>query len=594
MPFRLALLLCALGVAFAQDPKHETVVVTGAFEPIPLSEADRAVHVLLLDENQRLLACSIADFLRLDSSVDLRARAPNGVQSDLSIWGSDFGQTLVLLNGIRLSDAQSAHHNMDIPLPADVVSRVEILKGSGSAYYGSDAVGGVVNLITKQPETTELRLRAAIGNFGVNQQSGTLSVVDGKLSQQFAFSRDFSTGFRDDRDYRNLSLAWTTHWVSALGATDIVLGNTDRPFGAAQFYGNFNSWERTREWFASFRQDLGQNTEASFAYRRHTDLFVLFRNDPQYFTNRHVDEDYQGAARRHDSLARNVTLSYGVESYHDSIDSNNLGIHDRSRGAAYVALDVRALRRFSFTVGGREEIYTGLANQFSPTASVGFWLSSHFKLRAGASRAFRLPSYTDLYYHDPANVGSPNLRPERATGFEGGIDWNANRKIRGDVTVFHRRMRDVIDYVRSSPSDIWRATNFQRLNFTGVETSMTATLGGSQQLELRYTGLSGVQDSLAGVQSKYVFNYPTHSGVIAWQATLPGGLLARTRLDVLKRFDRDPYAVWDFYLASSRGRFHPFLQFTNLTDTRYDEILGVAMPTRGVVIGIDVLAYRHK
>src|SRR5450759_4543068 len=95
-------------------PQREVVVVTGAYEPVPLEEADRAVRVFPLDAADRLLSNSVADFLRLDPSVDLQSRSPNGVQGDLSIRGGSFGQTLVLLDGLRLNDAQSGHHNLDI------------------------------------------------------------------------------------------------------------------------------------------------------------------------------------------------------------------------------------------------------------------------------------------------------------------------------------------------------------------------------------------------------------------------------------------------------------------------------------------------
>jgi len=355
LPLSLAAALFAGSLALAQQQsatRHDDVIVTGSFEPIPLEEADRAVR--LIDARRLgLLSNTFADLLKLDPSLDLRERAPNGLQSDLSIRGGGFGQTLVLLNGIRLNDVQSGHHNMDVPVPFESVERVEILKGSGSMLYGSDAVGGVVNFITRPPEASEIRLRTAFGNFGVNQERGVLNYAGARVSQELAFSRDFSIGFIPDRDYRNLSLASTTHFTSRLGSTDIDLANNDRPYGADQFYGNFNSWERTRTWFASLRQALGENTDASFAYRRHTDLFVLYRDRPAVFTNRHEVEGYQAALRRWDSLGQNVKLHYGVEGYHDSIESNNLGFHDRSRGAAYAGVDVRALKRFSFSAGLR-------------------------------------------------------------------------------------------------------------------------------------------------------------------------------------------------------------------------------------------------
>ncbi len=580
----LALPLCAQEA----PPRRDVVVVTGAYEPVPLEEADRAVRAIPLEQDHRALADSTAGFLRLDSSLDLRARAASGVQGDLSIRGAGFGQTLVLLDGLRLNDAQSGHHNLDIPVPLDALASVEVLKGSGSAWYGSDAVGGVVNLITRVPEAAELRLRGAAGNFGSNAQSGSAGVVWRGIAERVSFSRDFSSGFAPDRDYRNLSLASSTHGRTRLGASALTLAHTDRPFGADQFYGNFNSWERTRAWFASLRQDLGERTEAAFAFRRHTDLFVLYRDRPEVFTNRHASESAQAALRRRESVARAATFSYGAEWYRDAVASTNLGRHHRTRGAAYAAFDARAVRRFSFSAAGREEFYGGGGRQFSPTAAAGFWAAPRLRLRAGAGRAFRLPSYTDLYYHDPANLGSPDLRPESAWNFEAGVDAYPARGVRADATVFHRRERDGIDYVRRTPDDIWRAANFARLRFTGIETSLSVEARAGR-FDFGYTSLHGASAATEGWLSKYVFNYPTHNATAAWLGRLPGGWICRTRVGVLARRARSPYAVWDAAIVRARGPLRPFAQFSNISGTRYEEIAGVRMPGRGVMAGVEIV-----
>lgn len=582
----IALLLC-ISAVFAQEVRRESIIVTGTAEPLPLEESDRSVTLLPV-RDQALLFNTVADFLRLDPSLDLQQRAPDGVQADLSIRGGSFGQSLILLNGLRMNDAQTGHNNLDIPIPLESISRMEILRGSGSTLYGSDAVGGVVNIITEPPERTEFRLRTSAGSFGLNQQRGSLAVATGRLSEQLTFSRDFSSGFAPDRDFRNLSFASSTHLSTSLGASDVVLAYGDRPFGADQFYGNYNSWERTKTWYASLRQELGKKTQASFSFRRHGDEFVLYRDRPWIFTNHHTTENWQASLRRRETLSPNTGLNYGVEAFRDSIVSNNLGRHDRGRAAAYASLDFRALRRFSLSLGAREELYRNFSAQLSPTASGGVWVSHRLKLRGSVSRAFRVPTYTDLYYHDPANIGSPWLRPERAWSYEGGLDWNAGDRLRGDLTVFERSERDGIDYVRRSPDELWRAANIQNLHFTGVEAAATVRLAGAQQLDFRYTGLRGAQEALGGLFSKYVFNYPKHSGVASWQASLPGNMLVRTRLGVLDRRARDTYALWDIYGAYGRGRVRPFLQFTNLTSTRYEEIPGIAMPGRAVVGGVEI------
>ncbi|MDR3703714.1 MAG: TonB-dependent receptor [Candidatus Sulfopaludibacter sp.] len=573
------------------QPQHESIVVTGTFEPLTLDEMDRAL-TLLPARNMYLVSNTLTDLLRLDPSLDLQARSPDGVQTDVSIRGGNFGQTLVLLNGLRLNDVQSGHHNMDIPVPLEAISQVEVLHGSGSSMYGSDATAGVINIITAPPEGLELRLRTAVGNEGINQQRVSLSDSFGSLSQQLTFSRDFSSGFMPDRDYRNLQFASTTHLLSSLGFTDVTLAYMDHPFGADQFYGPYNSWENTKTWWAGVQQALGKKTTASFAYRRHSDLFVLLRDNPAVYTNHHHDESFQAALRRRENPRPGVTVSYGVEGLHESIVSNNLGIHARSRGAAYGALDFRALKRFSLSVSAREEVYRRISGEFSPTVAGGVWISPVLKFRASASRAFRVPTYTDLYYEDPANLGNPHLLPEHAWTYDGGFDWTPSSRVRGSVSLFERRERNGIDYYRTSPDAPWQALNIDSLNFSGVESSLRFMPTLTQTIDFRYTWMLGTQDTVPIGYTKYSFNYPTDSGVVAWQGDFHG-LLCRSRLGVMKRRDRDPYALWDIYAGLSRGQLHPFLQLSNVTATSYEEIQGVIMPGRTVIGGVEWVLAKH-
>ena len=120
-PRLLLSLICLCPLLAAQDDtsapvRKDTIVVTGTYSPIPLEEADRSVRALPVRGEASLLANSVVDFLNLDSSVDLRQRGQSNIQTDVSIRGSTFGQTLILLNGLRLNDVQSGHHNLDIPV----------------------------------------------------------------------------------------------------------------------------------------------------------------------------------------------------------------------------------------------------------------------------------------------------------------------------------------------------------------------------------------------------------------------------------------------------------------------------------------------
>lgn len=591
-----ACLLSVLGAIAQENPsanpnspkqvpqRTDSVIVTGTYQPIPLHEVDRTVEVVDFG-NSHILYDTWIDGLRLDPSVDLQQRAP-GVQADLSIRGSSFGQTLVLVDGLRVNDAQSGHHNLDLPIPFASMDRIEVLHGSGSTLYGSDAVGGAVDFITASPAATELILGTGAGNFGINQQYGSLSYAGKKISEALGFTRDFSTGFLPDRDYRNLALSSESRFATRLGTSAVLLGLSDRPFGADRFYGDFPSWERTKSWFVGTSQDLGERMQATFGYRRHTDQFILFRDEPSIYENNHVTESYQFALRRHERLSNEFTLFYGAEAYRDTIDSNNLGYHGRNQGAFYGDLSYTNHKRLSLSGGARVETYGQGETQFSPQVSLGYRLNSRFKLKASISHAFRLPTYTDLYYSDPANLGNPNLKPERAWSYEAGVLWNLNDHVVTEITGFARRERNGIDYVRSSADAPWQAANIDRLNFTGIEIVSTIAQGPGT-FQLGYTGIYGAQQSTGTLTSKYVRNYPVHQATAGWLGRAPGRIELRTRLGVTNRYNQGTYPLAELAATRSFGILSPYFKVTNVTNTGYEEIEGVRMPGRTYLGGME-------
>ncbi|HZR56544.1 MAG TPA: TonB-dependent receptor [Terriglobales bacterium] len=574
------------GVSQTISSDSQTVVVTGTFEPIPLSEANRAV--ISLDTNEMpTLYNSVVDYLSLDPSIDLQQRGQDGVQADLSIRGATFEQSLVLLNGLRINDAQSGHHDMDIPLPLEAITRIEVLHGAGSTLYGADALGGAVNFITGAPTRTEIRSRIGFGNFGFNQQGMDVSYLGRWFSEQATANRDASSGFQFDRDYQSNAASSETRFKTALGATDILLAGSDRPFGADQFYGDFPSWERTKSWFASISQTIGKDTDLAFGYRRHSDEFVLVRDDPSLYENNHISQSWQADARRKSTLGHSFIVAYGLNADGDEIDSNNLGHHARNRGSGYVNFDVQSLHRLFLSLGAREEIFSGGRTEFAPTLAGSASVGRGLKLRASASRAFRLPTFTDLYYSDPANLGNPLLKPESAWSFEAGPEWNLGTKISTQLTVFNRREQDDIDYVRGSPDLPWQAVNIPHINFTGVETAVWVRLPKSQTVQLAYTALEASQQVQPELTSKYVFNYPTHNALISWSGQVKEIMSLRTRVGVTQRVGQDPYAIWDLAVGRSNGTIRPFLQLSNLSDTTYQEIPGIAMQGRSINGGVE-------
>ncbi len=595
----LLFLFLASSLVFGQEkPKQQTstagkpststtVVVLGSPEPVTQASSARVVTVIDTQKHP-LTVPTVEDYLRTDSSVYIEQRGAGGVQADISLRGGSFEQTLVLLNGLRINDAQTSHHDLDLPVPLEALSNIDVLHGTGSTLYGADALSGVVDFLTAVPTKPSLRLRMGAGSYGENEQAVIADAVKDKWSEAATGTRDFSTGFIYDRDYRTEAASSESWYTSPLGTTDILLAGSDRAFGANQFYGPYDSWERTKGWFASASQELNRKTQAAFGYRRHTDNFILLRNDPAFYANNHIDTSWQGVLRRKETLGSASGLFYGLDFQGDAIDSNNLGRHARNRGAGYVDLDLHFGQRETLSVGGREELLSGGPESvFSPEISRSLFLGREWKLRASGGYGFRLPTYTDLYYSDPTTVGDPNLKPESAWSGEGGVDWYPGARLTASVTVFYSRQHDAIDYVRANPNELWHATNLSGVAFTGVESSVRWQAMSGQALRFSYTALSGAQSALNGMQSEYVFNYPVNNANAEWVGEAKG-LVVRNRVGVVQRFEQDAYPVWDVSVARERGWLRPYLQATNLSNTGYEEIEGVRMQGRSFVGGVEL------
>jgi iron complex outermembrane receptor protein len=134
--------------------------------------------------------------------------------------------------------------------------------------------------------------------------------------------------------------------------------------------------------------------------------------------------------------------------------------------------------------------------------------------------------------------------------------------------------------------------NFDRLRFLGVESGVEGDLPRAQKISVQFTAIHGALADEGGEQSEYAFNFPTQNAVATWQILTPQGILARTRLGVVKRYQLNPYALWDISVAWTRPRIRPYVQLTNLTNTSYEEIIGVNMPGRAILAGIEIQAWK--
>jgi outer membrane cobalamin receptor len=580
-----SLVLPAFSGAQTPSPYEETVVVTASADKVPLRNVGRSLVVLSRRDIERLPARSVADVLRHVASVEVRARGVRGVQSDFQIRGAGFGQALVLVDGVRLNDAQSGHHNGDIPVPLDDVERIEVLLGPGSSLHGADAFGGVVNVITRT-DRPAVTARAGVGSFDTRSAAASASGRAGSVRGVLSFENETSDGFAPDRDYRTTGLRGS----AAFGAhTTLTLAHLDRAFGAAGFYGPAPSREWTRQTLATaerrFEALAGWSGSAALSYRTHRDRFVYDGRQPALSDNRHRTHAAGIALRGTRRASEGTRVSVGLDGGGDWIRSSNLG--DRSYARASGSVEVQQLvgdHTFVYP-GVRVDAYERFGTAVSPALSVATQLRADLKLRAAAGRAFRVPTFTELYYRDPNHQASEALVPESAWSFESGLDWT-RAGTRLSATGFMRLDDSLIDWVRETPAVRWRTTNVRDARTRGIELAARRPFGTRSELGVQYAWLDTRAPGL-DLLSKYVLDFARHS-VALTGTTEAAGVTAGTRLDWKRRADGRSYWLFDARVARAFGPARLYVEGTNLLDADYQEVRGVVMPGRAVFGGVEV------
>lgn len=586
-----AVVLAAAGPAAAQDYR-QTVVVTAADTPVEFGSITRTLEVITRDQIEQLPVYSVADVLRLAASVDVRARGERGVQSDFDVRGAGFGQMLVLVDGVRLNDVQSGHHNGDIPVPLDAVERIEILYGPGSSLFGADAFGGTVNIITRRGAARPA-LTLHGGSWGYAGADGEAAAQRGRVSESVAGSVDRSGGFMYDRDYRTTLLRSRT----GIGdRTDVSVSFLAKEFGANNFYGgNAPSREWTNQTLVDgthrFGDAAGWSLVAQASYRTHGDHFIFNEQNPALSDSHHRTHTVIGSLSASRRVLDSASLTVGGEAGADRIRSTNLGNHSLNRVSGYGEWRQALTPHTQMDASLRVDDYREFGASWSPSAGIGWWPLSRVRLRASAGRAFRVPTFTERFYHDPANLANPDVGPEHAWSGEGGADVFLASGWMLQATLFGRADRNVIDWLRPTVADIWRTYNIRNVDTKGVEIEARRTFHTGAFVQAGYTRLGQTATPINEL-SKYVLDYAPDSFVGAASVPVGDKLRLAPRLEYRRRVRQSgniDYLLLDARASRRFGSmFEGFVEGTNLLDVKYQEIDGVDMPGAAVTVGLSV------
>lgn len=585
------LLLSAPLTAQERTVPLDTVRVTASSRASgELAAPTRGVEVITAEEIRRTPARTVAEALEWALGVDLMPRSP--ALADVAVRGSSFEQVLVLVDGVRASDAQTGHFDLNLAVPLEQVERIEILRGPGSALHGADAVGGVIHIVTRGAGVGP-HARAEAGSFATQGLALSHAFEAGGVRADLAGDLRRSDGHRPGTDYRvgtgraalSAPLAGRTLRADAAHAA--------RDFGADGFYAPFPSYEETRTTTASLgwraEPEAGFAVEPVLSLRRHGDDFVLKRSDPSFYRNRHTTWQAGGEVTARWRVSPLLRLAGGTEWYRDAIRSATLGDRAERRAAVLAEAAAGRVGHAAATAGVRADWHEAYGTVWSPSASGAWWPTERVRLRASAGSAFRAPTWTERYYRDPANQGDPALRPERSWSGEAGVDAHLPAGVRIGVAGFVREAADLIDWARPAADSVspWRTRNVEEARFRGVE----AEAAWRGPLGVRWTGrgtwLSVRTDEAAGWASKYALRPLVETLSLGAERAFANGLSLSLRGQRARRAGEDAHLRVDGRAAYTLRGARLYADVHNALDEAYPDITGRPAAGRALSVGVE-------
>lgn len=614
--------------AFSMDP----VTVTSSLVEKRSSETGRAITIIDGKKFLKLPVHSIDELLKYVPGIEVQARGPQGSQSDISMRGGTFSQVLVILDGMRLNDPNTGHFSTYIPITPAQIDRIEVLKGASSAIYGSDAVGGVINIITKsfnprqQSDRKNIRTQVGIGEYGlVNTDVGgffsneRVSIDAGVLSNhatgvQLRGTRGF---FHNTSASAGLNYNFSEYWsLSHRAAYDY------RNFNAQNFYTTSladTATENTKSWWHQARVTFEKGTSAVSLDAGYKSMDDQYAFNPGGTPNSNNSKLLQSQFIYREHLGNKTSLVSGLNFQRKTIASNDRGNHSLNVFAPFVSATQQIGDHFSVMPSLRLEIIGDLPIELVPNLTASYKINN-IQLRASGGKTIRDANFTERFNNyakasvPPLNsVGNPWLVMEKSWGYEAGTDIFLVTGIKLSSTFFQRFNTDLIDWVRTPYADMPRkdnlspaadynlAKNIAELNTTGWETDIQIApkISGTQSLLLnggfiwQYSKSSESQPSFyISSHARFLTNFSVQYEAGPFAVSVTGLYKSRNPQHASAI---DAMITKDYFLLNGKASYGfiqnklgVFVQVDNIFDRQYSDLLGSEMPGRWLQGGVSV------
>ncbi|MEC8273419.1 MAG: TonB-dependent receptor [Bacteroidota bacterium] len=577
------------------------------------------VYTINSDEIENTANQTIGDILEFAINVDNRERGGQGIQSDISIRGGSFEQTLILINGIKLNDPQTGHHNLNLPISTELIERIEISTGGSTRIYGNYAYCGVINIITKTKVSNSVILSKGQNNF--NHGELNFNISNSKVNQIFHLLNKNSDGYISGTDYKLKNFFYQAKSQINSINTTLNAGINKKDFGAYGFYSTKypNQFEKTKTTFASLnlnkKGNLGFNN--NIYWRLHEDEFILFRDNPSLYQNFHKTSVI-GVDINVIKKTKSGTSLLGAELISNSIISNNLGkeldipilingdnYYTKSDSRIVTNFFIEnniSINRLNISTGIMLNVKTNFENDIFPGIDLSYKLSDKIKFYLSSNKSMRTPNFTELYYSSPTNQGNINLEAEKSISKEFGIKIN-NDFHNSTITLFERNGENLIDWILLDGDSIWRTQNLNEIKSSGIELNSRINIRNILNSKINHFRISIASNKLDtisnGFRSAYVidnlktnFSFSVNHNfykniMIDWKVSYKEriGDYFDPEEQIIKNYE--PYWLTSVRMTKKiNSNFNLFLDVNNLFDINYSDFGTIVQPGRWARIGL--------
>lgn len=592
--YLLLLLLIPFSLT-AQEPEElKEVIVSSSRIQIPFSKDSRSISIITKAEIEASPASSLSELLQEVAGLDIRRRGTNGMQADLYIRGGSFDQTLILIDGIKMDDAQTGHHILNAALPLELIERIEIIKGPAARIYGQNAFTGAVNIVTKKKSRDQMTVALHAGSF---QQLGAAVTGSNNFENSahlVHYSRNASQGYRYNTDYDNQNYFLKSEFNTQKRPIEVLGLFTERKFGANGFYASpsaINQYEETQTSLLGISTEFKKENISltpQIYWRRNQDLYIYDRQNPTGYRNLHLSNKIGAQINGSYHSSMGIT-GFGLNFEKVDLASNNLG--DRDRNITTVFLEQRFNffnDRIDFTPGVALSYYSDFKFHFFPGFDAGIDISENFKVYTNVGYTYRIPTYTDLYYSDPTTLGNENLKPEEAISEEIGLKY-LSPQLQMALIFFNRDSKNLMDFIKYAEEDRFEATNIRRLNTKGFETSLDykfSVLGLDQKFKLGYTFLDDKIKELEIPFSRYSINSLRHQFIVNFSARFIKNFSQTILYKYNVRTAGEAYGIVDIAANYQEKNFEISLSANNIFNQEYSETNLVPMPKGNILLEV--------